>query len=161
MATEESQLDAFQTPGSMLRAARESRGLSAREVSERLYWMPGYADIIERDDYQALRRPTFARGYVMAYGKLMGLDEKRLLAAMDQMEAPAAPERRRRRRPPQLHRTGAGVVWGLVILGLLVAALWWHGRNVEDPAAGIRAERSTPGLAPGAPAQGVTSMAGE
>jgi len=145
----------------MLRAARERRGLSTREVSERLNWMPSYADIIERDDYQALRRPTFARGYVMAYGKLMGLDEKRLLAALDQMEAPTAPERRKRRHPPQLHRTGAGVVWGLVILGLLVAALWWHGRNAEDPTGGVRAERSAPAVAPGAPAQGVTSLAGE
>jgi len=145
----------------MLRTAREGRGLSAREVSERLNWMPGYADIIERDDYQALRRPAFARGYVMAYGKLMGLDEKRLLAALDQMQAPAAPQRRKRRRPPQLQRTGAGVVWGLVILGLLVAALWWHGRSGDNPAGGTRAERSLPAVAPGAHAQGVTPMTGE
>ncbi len=53
-------------------------------MEDLLNLMPGYVAILERDDYQALRSPAFARGYVRAYGQLMELDEAELLRAFDQ-----------------------------------------------------------------------------
>ena len=38
------QLDAFVTPGTLLKAGREAQKLSTREVAERLNWMPGYVE---------------------------------------------------------------------------------------------------------------------
>ncbi len=120
------QLDAFITPGTLLKSAREAQELSEREVADRLHLMPGYPAIIERDDYHALRHPAFARGYVKAYGKLVGVDEKRLLDAFDRLRAEAAPEPRKvRARPAQLQPTGLSVIVGLVLLVLLVVAIWW------------------------------------
>ena len=84
------QLDAFVTPGTLLQAAREALELSQREVADRLHLMPGYPAIIERDDYKALLHPAFARGYVKAYGKLVGVDETRLLAAFDRLRSERA-----------------------------------------------------------------------
>ena len=57
----------------LLRAAREAQGMTEREAADRLNLMPDYVGILERDDYQALRSPPFARGYVKAYGRLLGL----------------------------------------------------------------------------------------
>jgi len=132
------QLDAFTTPGTLLRAARERQGMTAREAADRLNFMPNYVTILERDDYQALRSPSFARGYVKAYGRLLGLEEQHLLAVFDQMatEEPAQPQKRTQ--PLQLQRTGLGVVIGLGVLLLLVAALWWwqEGRNGQ-PLSGL------------------------
>ena len=54
----------------------------------------GYVPMIERDDYQGLRSPAFARGYVRAYGKLLELDEEELIAAFEV--------------PPVLRSRGAG-----------------------------------------------------
>ena len=122
------QVDAFVTPGTILRSARQAQGLNEKEVAERLNWMPGYVAVIERDDYQALRRPAFARGYLKAYGKLLGVDEEELLAAFVQYEDVACElNRSSPRRPPlQLQHTGPGVVVGLVVLlVLLVVSLWW------------------------------------
>ncbi len=120
------QVDAFLTPGTLLKAAREKLDLSEREVADRLHLMPGYPAIIERDDYQTLRHPAFARGYVKAYGKLVGVDEKRLLDAFDQLRASeVTPEPRKARTPPQLQHTGLGVFVGLLLLGLLIAVIWW------------------------------------
>ena len=65
------QVDAFVTPGTLLRNARLLTPLSVREVEDLLNLMPGYVGILERDDYQALRSPAFSRGYVRAYGQLM------------------------------------------------------------------------------------------
>ncbi|HEY6131082.1 MAG TPA: helix-turn-helix domain-containing protein [Halioglobus sp.] len=121
------QLDAFTTPGSLLRTAREVQGMTEREAADRLNLMPGYVAILERDDYQALRSPPFARGYVKAYGRLLGLDEQQLMAVFDQvdMAIPPNPEKRTETRPLQLQHTGFGVVIGLGALLLLVLALWW------------------------------------
>lgn len=121
------QVDAFVTPGTLLRAAREAQQISEREAADRLNMMPGYVAIIERDDYTALRSPAFARGYVKAYGKLLGLDEEELLAAFDELRSSnqARKEKTVRTRPLQLQRTGLGVVVGLAVLILLVLAMWW------------------------------------
>jgi cytoskeleton protein RodZ len=117
------------TPGTLLKAAREAQGLGEREVADRLNMMPGYVAILERDDYQALRSPAFARGYVKAYGRLLELDEEQVLGAFDVLRAATRDPGRKRveTRPLQLQRTGVGVVVGLTVLLLLVLALWWQG----------------------------------
>ncbi len=123
------QLDAFTTPGTLLKAAREAQGIGEREAADRLNLMPGYVAILERDDYQALRSPPFARGYIKAYGKLLGLDEEQLLTCFDQLRDSDQEEQQKQKRvvtrPLQLQRTDLGVVIGLAVLLLLVLALWW------------------------------------
>jgi cytoskeleton protein RodZ len=123
------QVDAFITPGTLLRSARLAEGWSEREVADRLNLMPGYVAILERDDYQALRSPAFARGYVRSYGQLMGLDEAELLRAFDELRAGKQQEKKRvETKSLQLQRTGLGIVVGTVTLLLLVAGLWlWQG----------------------------------
>jgi len=132
------QFDAFSTPGSLLRSAREAQGMSEREAADRLHLMPGYVGILERDEYQSLRSPPFARGYVKSYGRLLGLDEEQLMALFDEQWAePRSPvSSRLSGRPAPLQRTGVGVVVSLVILLMLVLALWWwRGATQKSPAA--------------------------
>ncbi len=137
------QVDAFATPGCLLRAARRARGMDEAEVADHLNWLPSYVAMIEADDYQSLRRPAFARGYVRAYGKLLGLDEAELLAAFDRQDVHRDQGRKRvRSRPPQLHSTRAGVVVGLLVLLLLVLALWWW-RGDGGGRVSLAADRST------------------
>lgn len=139
------QVDDFVTPGTMLRSARQARELSTREVEDQLNLMPGYVDILEHDDYQALRAPAFARGYVRAYGLLMDLDEAELLEAFDEQRAQRDEQKKRvETRPLQLQRTGAGVIVGLVILMMLFAGLWWWQERTE-------LTRQQPGAATPAP----------
>ncbi len=109
--------------------------MSEREAADRLNFMPNYVAILERDDYKALRSPPFARGYVKAYGRLLGLDERHLLSIFDQVN-PALPQPKEKRvefRPMQLQRTGLGVVIGLGVLLLLVLALWWWEEDRGGP----------------------------
>ena len=139
------QVDAFVTPGTMLRSARLAKQLSTREVEDLLNLMPGYVDILERDDYQALRAPAFARGYVRSFGQLMGLDEKELLQAFDEQRASRTEDKKRvETQSLQLQKTGTGVVVGIGILLLLFLGLWlWQGREApvaEPPVAPAEAE---------------------
>ncbi len=125
------------TPGQQLRTARLGRNMPEDEVAERLNWLPSYVSIIERDNYRALRRPAFARGYVKAYGKLLALEEAELMRAFDALEgenaAGAAARRVSSNGLAPLQRTGLGVVVGLVVLALLLVGLWyWQGLNATD-----------------------------
>ena len=142
------QIDAFSTPGTTLRAARIAQGMSEREAADRLNLMPDYVGILERDDYDELRSPAFARGYVRAYGRLLELEEPPLLQLFDELRADQgglAP-RRIETRPLQLQRTGLGVVIGLGVLLVLVLALWWwNAANNEQLVSGESPERQTPG----------------
>lgn len=115
--------------------------MSEREVEDLLNLMPGYAAILERDDYQALRSPAFARGYVRSYGRLLHMDLDCLLQVFDQLRADSGVEVKRveRRAPPQLQHTGVGIVIGLLVLLLLVFALWWWHQRGGAAGAGVSA----------------------
>jgi cytoskeleton protein RodZ len=123
------ELDIAVSPGALLRAGREALDMSTREAADRLNWMPDYVAVIESDKYEKLRNPAFARGYIKAYSRLVGLDEEVLIAAFDQYreENPSGIEvRRKETKPLHLHRTGRGVVIGLGVLLLMIAFMWWR-----------------------------------
>ena len=119
------------SPGTLLKAARESRDLAQREAADMLNWMPGYVDIVEKDDYASLARPSFARGYVKAFGRLVEVDEKSLMDAFDSLAFPGENISNESNTCAStdadlaLQNTGLGVVVGIGSFSLLVAALWW------------------------------------
>jgi len=123
------------SPGAMLKAARMNLEISEREAADRLNWMPDYVALIERDEYSALRRPFFAKGYVKAFGRLVELDEVELMAAFEVIEtrrkvdAVAIEKSTPTALPP--HRTGLGMVVGLCSLFLLFTVLWWWQGNLS------------------------------
>ena len=123
------------SPGALLKAARESLDISPREAADRLNWMPGYVAIVERDDYASLRRPSFARGYVKAFGRLVEVDERKLMAAFDALDnrsvTDSIADEKKPRTPLQLQKTGLGVVVGLGSLLILIVALWWWQGSVS------------------------------
>lgn len=141
-----------QSPGAMLRRAREGLDMSPREVADRLHWLPSYVGIIERDDYAALRCPALARGYVRAYGKLLEVDEGLLMTAFGAFAdtpAPAPPRVHPASRPPAPGGVnGLAIGFGLLVLGLLVLGLWWWqggGQPAAVEAAMVQPPISTTG----------------
>ena len=71
-------------PGETLRAARESKNLSLQSVAQQLNLSERSLSRIEAGDFSQLPGHTFARGYVRAYAKLLGLDQARLVQEFDQ-----------------------------------------------------------------------------
>ena len=124
------ELDIAVSPGLLLKAEREKQGIPEREAADRLNWMPDYVAVIESDSYDKLRNPAFARGYVKAYARLLGLDQDKLLLAFDrnrEQNASAVESRRKETKPLHLQNTGVAVVVGLVVLLVLVVFMWWRG----------------------------------
>jgi cytoskeleton protein RodZ len=71
-------------PGDTLRAARESKNWSLSSVAKQLNLSERSLTQIEAGDFSQLPGHTFARGYVRAYAKLLGLDQNRLVQQFDQ-----------------------------------------------------------------------------
>ncbi|CAI8939048.1 RodZ domain-containing protein [Pseudomonas serbica] len=71
-------------PGETLRQARESNGWSLAEVALKLNLTVGSLSNLEAGDFDKLPGHTFARGYIRAYAKLLGMDQAVLVQQFDQ-----------------------------------------------------------------------------
>ena len=123
------ELDIVMSPGALLKAGREEQGMSQREAADRLNWMPDYVSVIEGDNYEKLRNPAFARGYVKAYARLVGLNTDELVASFDRIRAENASNneaRMKETKPLHLQKTGLGVVVGLGIFLMTIVFMWWR-----------------------------------
>ena len=128
------------TPGRLVRAQREARGLSVAEVADSLHLTMHYVKALENDDYAKLPGLTFVKGYFRTYGRHLGMDTETLLATYDtyvrgrdDLVDRQVQDFRIRRRNDQ------AVVWALVAGAVLVVALiagwWWFGRDMAGLAA--------------------------
>ncbi|MBK7793466.1 MAG: helix-turn-helix domain-containing protein [Betaproteobacteria bacterium] len=70
------------TAGALLRAARESAGLSLDAVAQQLKLAPRQVKALEDDDFALLPGRTFVRGFVRNYARLVRLDADAVLAAL-------------------------------------------------------------------------------
>lgn len=121
-------------PGETLRLAREEKGWQVAEVASQLNLAPHSLLQLEAGEFERLPGHTFARGYVRAYAKLLGLDQAALVAQFDHYTGTNAsgsivhslghvPE------PLRLSRTVlrlASTV--LLLLLLLLGYFWWQER---------------------------------
>tara|TARA_A100001037_G_scaffold219053_1_gene196973 strand:+ start:1883 stop:2713 length:831 start_codon:yes stop_codon:yes gene_type:complete len=68
--------DLAASPGQMLQRIREQKGITIDEVASSLNLRITVVEAIEVDDYSGVILPVYARGYLRAYAKYLGLDEE-------------------------------------------------------------------------------------
>ncbi|MCL2525577.1 MAG: helix-turn-helix domain-containing protein [Coriobacteriia bacterium] len=69
--------------GDMLIEARRSAGLTAQDVSQRTHIMQSAIDNLENDNLDAVPASGYARGYILSYCKICGVDPASFLAQFD------------------------------------------------------------------------------
>ncbi|GMQ76916.1 MAG: DUF4115 domain-containing protein [Gammaproteobacteria bacterium] len=121
-------------PGQRLREAREAAQLTVAEVASRLRLGPQVLERLENDDYEQLHGPTFVRGYLSSYARLLDLPEGPILEAYERhgYGPPALVSELMRK--PEAHISDFPVrMVTYVIAGLLVilVVLWWQSRQPE------------------------------
>jgi len=121
-------------PGEILRLAREERGWKLAEVATQLNLTSHSLSQLEAGEFERLPGHTFARGYVRAYAKLLGLDQAALVEAFDRYTGTNAAGSNvqslgRLPEPMRLSRTLLrGVSAVLLLLLLLLGYFWWQER---------------------------------
>ena len=137
------------SPGAALAKARETAGITQREVADALHLPITTIDAIEEGDRERLPAPVFTRGYVRAYAKLLELDPDPLIAALEKdqgveetstspadeqgpgMQEAAPHPLLALVRQPQFALAGVG---GLVVLVVVLALLFTGGEEDAAPA---------------------------
>ena len=119
-------------PGEQLRAAREAAGMSVHEISTHMRLDRRVVLALEADDYEQLPAPTFVRGYLRGYARLLDLPPEPVLRAFEQRDFA----------PPSLvadisvrsqMRSGDfpfRIVTYIVVAALIVlVVLWWRSQD--------------------------------
>ncbi|MCZ6641524.1 MAG: DUF4115 domain-containing protein [Gammaproteobacteria bacterium] len=141
-------------PGAALCAARESLGITCREVAEALNLPLRVVEAIEANAYEKLPVPVFTRGYIRAYAKLLELDADPIVARYSPQDGDDASEEASftsledviRKHPGGF--VGGGATLVVVLLGAVLYALWPLNARFQSSAV-EPAEQSTTAPAAG------------
>ncbi len=69
--------------GAELRRLREQKGLSIKDVADRLKLPARQIEALENGLYDGLPEPVFIRGFLRSYGRFLDMDEARLTSYLD------------------------------------------------------------------------------
>ncbi|MFC0269785.1 RodZ domain-containing protein [Kushneria aurantia] len=124
------------SPGAMLSEERERQRMSLEDAAEQLNLRPSLVADLERDNYEQVPVPTYRRGYLRAYARMLGIDDRAVVAAYDRVHGRSDLDERRVEpvntiKPPT--RWGAILfrVFSLIVVVVLIGMtlLWWEGRE--------------------------------
>ncbi|KOY61877.1 cytoskeleton protein RodZ [Photorhabdus heterorhabditis] len=131
MNTETTPEQAHLTAGYLLRQAREQHGLTQQTVADRLCLKLSTIRDIEEDNIPANMAPTFLRGYVRSYAKLVHIPEAEILAILDKhtpaKTAKVSPMqsfslgKKRKKRDSWLMR----ITWLIILVVISLTGAWW------------------------------------
>lgn len=140
------------TLGRQLRRARESRGVSLREISEHTRITIQNLEAIEADDYKHLPGGIFNRSFIRAYARHIGFDEARALELYAQ-GARERGEQAEEHAPAQRSRVYTGestrsplstALLSLFILGLFALVVYAGLHYYRRAGDGAQAPTATP-----------------
>jgi len=116
--------------GNQFRDAREAKGLAVEEVARALKMKAARVEDLEKDIYSNFPSVAYAKGFVLNYGKLLGVDTKPYLAMFDCSHAAglsgcqflenAEPTDHLRPLPREGERKGRSPLRKVVVAGLVV-----------------------------------------
>jgi cytoskeleton protein RodZ len=125
---------AGENPGESLRRARENKGWSQADVALKLNLTGQALAHLESGAFAKLPGNTFARGYIRAYAKLLGIDQEPLVVAFDQLTGSNAAGSNvhalgRIEEPAHVAQNLLRVISFVLLAGLALASyLWWQDR---------------------------------
>ncbi|NOZ11446.1 MAG: helix-turn-helix domain-containing protein [Gammaproteobacteria bacterium] len=145
-------------PGNMLVRARTELGMSVEDVASELRLSPRQISALEQDDYQALPGPTYVRGYLRNYARLVGLSETEVIqesqpTPVEGSESPCevSPQAQHEVKSSDRHVKLFSYLLAGVLMGMLI--VWWQGREESKLATldgGVEVPLEVPGVGVGA-----------
>ena len=124
-------------PGETLRQARESNGWSLAEVALKLNLTTTSLGNLEAGAFDKLPGHTFARGYIRAYAKLLGIDQAVLVQEFDQFTGTDAQGSNvhglgRIEEPTRVSHTILRIVSLLLLIAVVGGGfVWWQDQTSQ------------------------------
>ncbi len=121
-------------PGQRLRLAREACHLSRTDVATRLHLSTHFIEAIEDDNYHKLPALSFARGYLRAYARILGLPAEEIIKSFEK-SIPAGqaqellPQTYHKRASSVSDRSVRWITIAIAFILITLVAMWWHNQN--------------------------------
>ena len=126
------------SPGDLLKRERERQGMPLDEVATALNLRPAVVRGLENDNYDEVPVAAYRRGYLRAYSRLLGIDDKPIIAAYNARFGSAEAERKvtpvHVTKPPSKLGAWLFKLVTLLVIAALIALtlLWWQSREGTD-----------------------------
>ena len=121
-------------PGARLRQAREAANRGIGEISGALHLDPRVVEALEADSFDRLPPPTFVRGYLKGYARLLGLPPGPILEVYDRRGFGPPPLVPDVTEAPQAHTSDLAVrlvTYGIAAALVVLVVLWWRGQDFQ------------------------------
>jgi len=128
------------SPGAVLRVARESAGFTAHDVADALNLTHTVIQHLEDDVYDELPGLAFSVGYLRAYAKFLDLDADTLVEQVKKLSPASAESTLVVQAVPVLDQmsetqeSSSILLGSLLVVGVVVSAalIWWFLTSTED-----------------------------
>lgn len=123
--------------GERLRRQREGMSLALEDVAKQLHLEHHILQALESDRFETLPGPAYIKGYLRAYGQLLGMESQRLIDDYQLLIHPVEPELKpgaAGTRNPMVMRGWIYAVGSTVALVLILLAAWLYA-HWQKPAA--------------------------
>ena len=121
-----------QGPGAYLRNAREEADMSLDAVAKMLLLSPNTLKLLEADAHERLPAPTFVRGYLRGYARVLGLPSGPILDMYNRQGFEPPPLNNDATEPTQAHTSDIPVrlvTYAVAVALALFVGLWWHNQQ--------------------------------
>lgn len=155
----------MQTPGEILKAERERKGLSIKEVEQSTSIRSLYLSAIEEGNYSVVPGEVYLKGFIRNYAAFLGLNSQELveLYRQTQITPEVAAERKDLDKPTakqpattsqkvkEVRAASSPFKWAAVLVVPVIAAagFWWYSQTPPESSGQMNNVKS----APSAPAQ--------
>ena len=119
-------------PGARLRAAREAAHISVDKVATSLLLDTGTIEALEADAFDRLPAPTFVRGYLRGYARIVGLPAAPILELYDSRGFEPPPLATGVSESSQAHTSDTAVrvvTYAVAAVLVVLVAAWWHSQE--------------------------------
>ena len=143
--------------GTLLKNKRESLGMTQKQVADRLRLRVSVIEDIENNRFESQQVATFTRGYLRSYAKVVGLDEKVVLTALEQT-ADIQPKDQEiemqsfsRKTKHEKHNSRIMfLTWVIAIVITGISAAWWWQNQQDNSLTQVVTDSSVEGPEPSA-----------
>ncbi len=124
------------SPGQFLSAQRSQRGLSQKEVADKLHITVHYVNAIESDAYEKLPGTIFAKGYMKRYAEILQIDDQEVLDRFEEFQQAQQEHEKEVTRITRRKHQARNLNLALVSVGLfagIFAGLWFWNFSNQNP----------------------------
>lgn len=123
--------------GQRLRAARRANDISVRDVAKELHLDEYKVRALEKNEFDVLGAPVFAKGHLRKYADLVGVSVDDVMTDYYQMNRAtgAPPVVGNRTKPPREINVVPWIIGAVIIVLVAGAAWWWFGLRSPAPVA--------------------------